>query len=44
MNLLTKNKSDIQPDTLHANNQGQNAPIFEIAYLLDIQLIPLIRN
>ena len=39
-----KNKSDIQPDTLHADTQGQNAPVFGLAYLLGIQLMPRIRN
>ncbi|MCI0767998.1 MULTISPECIES: transposase [Bacillus] len=39
-----KNKSDIQPDTIHADTQGQNAPIFGLSYLLGIQLMPRIRN
>jgi hypothetical protein len=41
---LLKNKSDIQPDTLHADTQGQNAPVFGLAHLLGIQLMPRIRN
>ncbi|HFK1785828.1 TPA: Tn3 family transposase [Bacillus cereus] len=44
LDLLMKNKSDIQPDTLHADTQGQNAPVFGLAYLLGIQLMPRIRN
>lgn len=28
---LLKNRSDIQPDTLHADTQGQNAPVFGLA-------------
>ena len=36
--------SEIQPDTLHAGPQGQNAPVFALAYLLGIQLMPRIRN
>jgi TnpA family transposase len=41
---LLKNTSDIQPDTLHADTQGQNAPVFGLAHLLGIQLMPRIRN
>ena len=41
---LLKNASDIQPDTVHADTQGQNAPVFGLAYLLGIQLMPRIRN
>ena len=41
---LLKNQSEIQPDTLHADTQGQNAPVFALAHLLGIQLMPRIRN
>lgn len=41
---LLKNKSDIQPDTLHADTQGQSAPVFALSYLLGIELMPRIRN
>ena len=41
---LIKNQSDIQPDTLHADTQGQCAPAFALSYLLGIQLMPRIRN
>jgi TnpA family transposase len=41
---LLKNTSDIQPDTLHADTQGQSAPVFALSYLLGIQLMPRIRN
>ncbi len=41
---LLKNTSDIQPDTLHADTQGQSAPVFGLSYLLGIQLMPRIRN
>lgn len=41
---LLKNKSDIQPDTLHADTQGQSTPVFALSYLLEIQLMPRIRN
>ena len=41
---LLKNRSDIQPDTVHADTQGQSAPVFALAYLLGIKLMPRIRN
>ncbi len=41
---LWKNKSDIQPDIVHADTQGQSAPVFALAHLLGIQLMPRIRN
>jgi len=41
---LLKNKSEIQPDTLHADTQGQSLPVFGLAYLLAIKLMPRIRN
>ncbi|MGF1600438.1 MAG: Tn3 family transposase [Thermosynechococcaceae cyanobacterium] len=41
---LIKNQSDIQPDTIHADTQGQCAPAFSLSYLLGIQLMPRIRN
>ncbi|MDE2422485.1 MAG: Tn3 family transposase [Gammaproteobacteria bacterium] len=41
---LLQNKSDIQPDTVHADTQGQSAPVFALAYLLGINLMPRIRN
>jgi TnpA family transposase len=41
---LTKNKSDIQPDTLHGDTQAQSTPVFGLAYLLGIKLMPCIRN
>ncbi|NHN33221.1 Tn3 family transposase [Paenibacillus agricola] len=44
IDALMKNKSDIQPDTLHADTQGQSTPVFALAYLLGIKLMPRIRN
>lgn len=44
LDLLHKNKSDIQPDTYHADTQGQSTVIFALAYLLGIDLMPRIRN
>jgi TnpA family transposase len=41
---LRKNQSDIQPDTVHADTQGQSTPVFGLAYLLGIKLMPRIRN
>ena len=41
---LIKNTSDIQPDTLHADTQGQSSPVFALSYLLGIELMPRIRN
>ncbi len=41
---LLKNRSDIQPDTVHADTQGQSTPVFGLAYLLGIELMPRIRN
>lgn len=44
LDILMNNKSDIQPDILHADTQGQSAPIFGLSYLLGIELMPRIRN
>jgi TnpA family transposase len=44
LDALLKNRSDIQPDTVHADTQGQSAPVFGLAYLLGIKLMPRIRN
>ncbi len=41
---LLQNASDIQPDTVHADTQGQSAPVFALSYLLGIKLMPRIRN
>lgn len=41
---LLKNTSDIQPDTIHADTQGQSLPVFGLSYLLGINLMPRIRN
>lgn len=41
---LLKNTSDIQPDTLHADTQGQSSTVFALSYLLGINLMPRIRN
>lgn len=41
---LLKNMSDIQPDTVHSDTQGQSATVFGLAHLLGIDLMPRIRN
>lgn len=41
---LLKNDSEIQPDTLHADTQGQSTTVFGLSYLLGIELQPRIRN
>lgn len=41
---LTKNTSDIQPDTVHGDTQAQSAPVYGLAFLLGIKLMPRIRN
>lgn len=41
---LLNNKSEIQPDTVHADTQGQSTPVFGLSYLLGIELQPRIRN
>jgi TnpA family transposase len=44
LDFLKENDSDIKPDTIHADTQGQSTAIFGLAYLLGIQLMPRIRN
>ena len=41
---VVKNTFDIQPNTIHADTQGQSTPMFALAYLLGIRLTPRIRN
>jgi TnpA family transposase len=41
---LKENESDVKPDMIHADTQGQSNAIFGLAYLLGIQLLPRIRN
>jgi TnpA family transposase len=41
---LLQNRSDIQPDTLHGDTQAQSTPVFALAHLLGIKLMPRIRN
>jgi TnpA family transposase len=41
---LLKNSSEIQPDTIHGDTQAQSTPVFGLAALLGITLMPRIRN
>ncbi|WP_293910436.1 Tn3 family transposase [Deinococcus sp.] len=41
---LLRNDSDLQPTTVHADTHGQSTPVFAIAYLLGIDLMPRIRD
>jgi TnpA family transposase len=41
---LLENRSEIRPDTLHADTHGQSETVFGLAYLLAIQLMPRLRN
>lgn len=41
---LLANESDIQPTTVHADTQGQSAPVFVLATLFGFDLMPRIRN
>jgi TnpA family transposase len=44
LDSLINNQSDIKPDTLHGDTQAQSTPVFGLAYLLGINLMPRIRN
>jgi TnpA family transposase len=41
---LLANDSDVQPTTVHADTQGQSAPVFTLATLFGFDLMPRIRN
>nr|WP_235264081.1 Tn3 family transposase [Nocardia seriolae] len=41
---LLQNSSDIQPDVVHADTQGQSLPVFGLATLLGFELLPRIRH
>jgi TnpA family transposase len=44
LDFVTENDSEVQPEIVHSDTQGQSAPIFGLANLLGIQLMPRIRN
>jgi TnpA family transposase len=41
---LLHNVSDIQPEKIHADTQGQSLPVYGLAALLGFELLPRIRN
>jgi len=41
---LLKNSSDLKPTHISSDTQGQSTPVFALAYLLGIKLMPRIRN
>ncbi len=41
---LLENTSDVKPSTVHADTQGQSAPVFTLATLFGFDLMPRIRN
>ncbi|MBV9575948.1 MAG: Tn3 family transposase [Gammaproteobacteria bacterium] len=41
---LLKNQSEIKPDTVYSDTQGQSTVVFALAYLFGIKLMPRIRN
>ena len=41
---LLRNESNVHPDTIHADTQGQSFPVFGLAHLLGFELMPRIRN
>jgi len=44
LDFIQENTSDVQPDTIHADTQGQSTAIFGLSYLLGIHLMPRIRH
>ena len=44
LDFVVENESEVKPDTIHADTQGQSAAIFGLAHLLGIRLQPRIRN
>lgn len=44
LDFVSETDSKSQPGTIHSDTQGQSAPIFGLAQLLGIQLMPRIRN
>ena len=44
LDFVAENRSAVQPSSVHADTHGQSAPIFGLAHLLGIELMPRIRN
>lgn len=40
LDVLQKNESDIQPDTLHGDTHAQSYTVFGLSHLLGIKLMP----
>lgn len=41
---MLNNTSNVQPDTVHGDTHAQSLPVFALAHLLGIKLMPRIRN
>jgi TnpA family transposase len=41
---LLRNESDVQPERVHADTQGQSFPVHALAHLFGFDLLPRIRN
>jgi TnpA family transposase len=41
---LLENASDLHPEVIHADTQGQSLPVFGLSHLLGFELLPRIRN
>ncbi len=44
LDFVAENRSLLQPSTVHSDTHGQSAPIFGLAYMLGIELMPRIRS
>jgi TnpA family transposase len=44
LDALLQNRSDFEVDTVHADTHGQSKPVFTLAYLLGIELLPRMRT
>ena len=44
LDAFVNNLPGLQLDTLHADTQGQSEPVFGLAYLLGIKLMPRMRT
>ena len=44
LDFVAENRSLLQPHTVHSDTHGQSAPIFGLAHLLGIELMPRIRS
>ncbi|MFP8887900.1 Tn3 family transposase [Streptomyces mangrovi] len=41
---LLKNQSEVSVDIVHGDTQGQSLPVFGLAHMLGVELLPRIRN